>query len=202
MALHPVGPLPASTYWRRRTVLIVGVVVLLLVIKSCASGGGTPKTAVTATPTPTPTRSAAPVPARTTAPPVVTGPVCADSALTLTATTDAATYGLGATPRITLTVKNTSAAACRRDLGSGAVELLVFSGPDRWWSSDDCAPGTGSSLVTLRPGGTQTVVKTWPGKRSAPRCGGTKEAASAGTYNVVARVGSLRQGGAVFRIHG
>ncbi len=128
-------------------------------------------------------------------------PLCADPAVGLTATTDAATYGLGATPRLTLTVKNTSAAACRRDVGSGAVELLVYSGSDRIWSTDDCSPGKAVSLVTLLPGGTQAVVRTWPGTRSAPGCGGTKAAASAGTYRVVARVGTLRQDVAVFSIH-
>jgi hypothetical protein len=204
MALHPVGPLPPSTYWRRRAVLLVGVLVLLLVVRSCASGGGARKTSAKpkVTPRPTATRSVGPLPTRTSAPPVATGPLCADSALTLTGTTDAPTYGLGATPRLTLTVKNTSATACRRDLGSAAVELLVYSGPDRIWSSQDCSPGTGVSPVTLAPGGTQAVVRTWPGKRSKPGCTGTQAAAQPGTYKVVVRVGTLRTDGDFFRIHG
>lgn len=213
MALHPVGPLPASTYWRRRAVLLVGVVVLLLVVRSCAAGGSTRPAAGTA-PTPSSTASpraaaatapAAPTPAVTTSPapaaPVAAAPLCPDGALALTATTDAATYALGATPRITLVVRNTSAAACRRDVGSGAVELVVYSGPDRFWSSDDCSTGTASDLVTLAPGGTQAVVSTWPARRSAPGCGGSKAAATAGTYRVVARVGTRSQDGAVFRLH-
>ena len=201
MALNPVGPLPASTYWRRRAVLLVGVIVVLVLLKACSGDGAKGKTSSTATPKPTVTASVGPTPARTTAPPVSNGPVCADTALTLTATTDADTYSLGATPKITLRVKNAGAAACRRDLGAGAVELLVYSGKDRFWSSDDCNPSTATSVVTLAPGGTQAVVKTWPGRRSLPSCAGSKDAAAVGTYKVVARVGSLRQDGAVFRLH-
>ncbi len=205
MALHPVGPLAASTYWARRAALLVGVLVVLLLLRSCVSGGGSRPAALKASPTPaatpTATTTARPAPSRTTPPPVVVVPLCADTAVGLTATTDAATYGPGATPRITLTVKNTSAAACRRDVGSGSVELLVYSGNDRIWSTDDCSPGKGVSLVTLSPGGTQAVVRTWPGKRSVPGCGGTQATASAGTYRVVARVGTLRQDAAVFSIH-
>ncbi|MDT7539009.1 MAG: hypothetical protein QOI82_2594, partial [Actinomycetota bacterium] len=36
MALQPVGPLPASTYWRRRLLLLVVLVIVLLVLlKAC-----------------------------------------------------------------------------------------------------------------------------------------------------------------------
>ncbi|MGB8650950.1 MAG: DUF4232 domain-containing protein, partial [Mycobacteriales bacterium] len=127
---------------------------------------------------------------------------CTDTALALTVTTDADSYPLGASPRITLTARNASAAPCRRDLGSGAVELLVFSGADRVWSSDDCQQGRAADPVTLPPGGTRSVVLTWSGKRSAPGCSGTRTEAKAGTYRVAGRVGTLRQDGSVFRFRG
>ena len=215
MALQPVGPLPASTYWRRRVVLLLGVVVLLLLLRSCAGGDATPKrkTAATSTGTPTPsvTRTAGP-PATsttsTTATPAASAAgatrLCPDAGLTVTAATDADSYAVGATPKITLVVKNRSAASCRRDLGAKVVELLVYSGNDRIWSSDDCADGRASSLVTLPAGGTQAVVKTWSGRRSRPGCTSTATAAApavAGTYRVVARLGTLRQEGAAFRLH-
>jgi hypothetical protein len=194
MVMHPVGPLPASTYWRRRLVVLLVAVVVLLVLRSCAGSGSPRRTSAGSTPTPT-----------TSSSPQATGPatsaVCADSALALTTTTDAATYATGATPKITLAVKNTSASACRRDLGGGAVELLVYSGADRVWSSDDCTPSKAVSVVTVPPGAVQTVVKTWSGVRSKPGCTGTKAQAKVGTYRVVARVGTLRVEGAVFRIH-
>lgn len=201
MVTHPVGPLPASTYWRRRVVMLLGLLLLLLLVRSCASGGSPPvhKKAVKPRPTPTSTPSPASPTVAPTRP--SSAGACADGSLQLTTTTDAGTYALGATPKITLVVKNTSAAACRRDLGAGAVELLVYSGTDRVWSSDDCNPSTATALTQLGAGGTQAVVKTWPGSRSLPGCTGSQAAAKAGTYRVVARLGSLRVDGAVFRLH-
>ncbi len=206
--MHPVGPLPPSTYWLRRASLVLGLLVLVLVLRSC-TGGATPTT-TSGTPTPTPTVTATRPP--TSAPPTSPQPipkptaaavgVCPDTALSLTTTTDAETYAVGATPKITMVVTNTSKVACRRDLGAGAVELLVTSGNDRIWSSDDCNPSTAKALTTLQPGGTQAVVKTWPGVRSRPGCQGAKETARPGTYRAAGRVGSLRVDGAVFRISG
>lgn len=199
MALHPVGPLPVSTYWRRRIVLLLGLLVVVLLLRSCAGGSTPRRTSSTPRATATPTSSAHPVASR---PPVTAAVLCPDASLTLTSATDSAAYAVGAAPKITLTVKNTSKAACRRDLGAGAVELLVFSGPDRVWSSDDCNPSKAVALTLLGAGGTQAVVKTWPGTRSKPACSGSKAPAKGGTYRVVARVGTLRVEGAVFRLQG
>jgi hypothetical protein len=211
MALNPVGPLPPATYWRRRAVLLLGVVVLLLLLRSCAGGGSSPKKdALSGTPKPTATKpvpaaptkpvaSSTPAPAST--PPVTTAPLCTDAQLTLTVSTDAASYGSGATPKITLSVKNTSATACRRDVGAGAVELLVFSGADRIWSSDDCSPSKATALELLAPGGSQAVVKTWPGRRSKPECAGSQAKAEPGTYVVTARLGTLKKSSSSFTFH-
>jgi hypothetical protein len=38
--LHPVGPLPASVYWRRRAVAFAGVVAVLLLFGAILAGGG------------------------------------------------------------------------------------------------------------------------------------------------------------------
>jgi hypothetical protein len=206
MALNPVGPLPASTYWRRRAVLLLGVLVVLLLLKSCTGGGATKKPdSLSSTPKPTVTKAVTPKPttAVPTTPPVapVTAPLCTDAQLTLTATTDASSYGPGATPKITLSVKNTSSTACRRDVGAGAVELQVFSGQDRIWSSDDCSPSKATALELLAPGGGQSVVKTWPGRRSKPQCAGSQAKAEPGTYLVTARLGTLKKSSSSFTIH-
>lgn len=203
MVMQPVGPLPASTYWRRRALVLASLLVLLLLLRSCGGGepaprkqtGATPRPSVTAAPTAAPT--ARPTPSRA----AVAAPAgCTDAGLTLTTTTEADTYAVGATPKITLVIKNAGPAPCRRDLGPGAVELLVYSGKDRVWSSDDCSPSTAQSVTVLGAGGTQAVVKTWPGVRSLPGCTGSRAAAKAGTYRVVARLGTLRADGAVFRL--
>jgi len=55
--LHPVGPLPASVYWRRRAVAFAGMVAVLLLIWAILPGGGgsgpAPAAAV-GSPTPSP----------------------------------------------------------------------------------------------------------------------------------------------------
>lgn len=204
MVLHPVGPLPASTYWRRRLVLLIGLVVLVLLLRSCAGGsprpashGGTPSAtpspsataSVTATPRPSPTRAAGPV-------------ACPDRLLTLSAASATPTAPAGSTVRFTLTVKNTGADACRRDLGGGALEVLVYSGRDRIWSSDDCGTDKSVSVQTLPAGGSLQSGVSWLGKRSARGCPAAQPVARPGTYTVRARVGTLQSGSSVFRLTG
>ncbi|MDP9102122.1 MAG: hypothetical protein M3N21_08260, partial [Actinomycetota bacterium] len=127
-------------------------------------------------------------------------PLCADGDLLVTPTTDAATYAIGSAPVLTVTIKNASQAVCRRAVGPGAVELIVTSGSDRIWSSQDCAPGGPQELTTLRPGDQRAVRVTWAGHRSAPGCSGPKAAVQPGTYRLTAQVGTLRQLGATFHV--
>lgn len=206
MVLHPVGPLPASTYWRRRLVLLVGLVVLALLLRSCAGGSPKPaahRTTPSATPSPsaspraTPSATASPTPTR------AAGPLtCADAALTLSAAPAAPTAPAGSTVRFTLTVKNTGSVACRRDLGGGALEVLVYSGNDRIWSSDDCGTDKSVSVQPLPAGGSLQSGVSWLGKRSARGCPKDQPVARPGTYTVRARVGTLRSGASVFRLTG
>ena len=208
MALQPVGPLPASTYWRRRLLLLaVAVVVLLLLVKSC--GGGSPKDTLSgarSSPSPSAGASAAPSAAPSvaasptpTAPAVP--PTCRDSVLQVTAESDAESYPSGAAPRFTLTVRNIGSVACRRALGPDAVELRVFSGEDRIWSSDDCNKAKGQGVLTLAPGAGNAMTVQWGGKRTKPGCD-IGDVAQPGTYRVSARVGDIVRQGSVFRITG
>lgn len=196
MALHPVGPLPAATYWRRRATILLAVVVVLLVARSCLGGSGSGSPRAHGQPTPTTTRTSRPTTPTGGAP-----TTCPDSALKAEASTDQSTYPIGGKPRFTLVVANTSSTACTRDMGSGAVEFTVFSGEDRVWSSDDCGSSQGTAVVTLAPGARKEVTFTWSGKRSKPQCGGAHEEAKPGTYRVVGRAGTLHSSGAVFRFH-
>ena len=197
--MHPVGPLPASTYWRRRAVLLATVVVLLLLLKACA-GGGSPSSSSATRPTPTPTvsRSASPHPT-TSSTTSTAGAVCADAALRLAVTSDAPSYPVGASPHFTMTITNTSAAPCTRDLGSKVVSFRVISGSARTWDSDDCSHGNGSAPTRLAPGAPRQVFGlTWSGKRSQPGCPTPREQASAGTYQVSGTVGTLTSPRVVF----
>jgi hypothetical protein len=99
-------------------------------------------------------------------------------------------------------VTNQGPTPCTADLGQAAIELLVVSGSDRIWSSDDCAPGGEAELTTLEPGKAVTRRATWDGRRSLPGCEGSKARAKAGTYRVTGRLGQLRVEGDAFRLTG
>lgn len=218
MALQPLGPLPASTYWRRRAVVLgVLLVAVLLVAKACGPAGPSArKDALVAPPAPSQTPSASPsMPSAGPSAPVpsdsATAPAapsssaapaapaqCSDAALAVSASTDAPAYKAGAAPRFTLTVRNTGA-TCQRALGPGAVELQVLSGADRIWSSDDCATSRAQDVMTLPAHATRATTVQWSGRRSLPGCraGGT---AQPGTYRVTVRIGTLFRQVAVFDI--
>jgi hypothetical protein len=205
MVFEPVGPLPASTYWRRRGVLLAVVLVLLFLLKSCVGGGGsTPKPQASTKPSATPSASATPkvtASPRPTAtkPPVAAGGACTDAVLKLEVKTDADTYTVGSSPTFTMTITNTSSVACTRDLGSKAVSLRVISGTARTWDSDDCTTGSDSDSARLTPRVPKQVVSlTWSGKRSQPGCPSPRPQAAPGTYQVFGTVGTLQSARVVF----
>jgi hypothetical protein len=205
MALQPVGPLPASTYWRRRVILLLGVLVLLLVVsKAC---DGSPKNEAlqgpASSPSPSPSRVTVVAPTKPATSPSPSSPAplqsCRDAVLQVTAESDAAAYASGASPRFTLTVRNIGSVACRRALGPGAVELRVLSGEDRIWSSDDCNSSKDQGVLTLPAGAARATTVAWSGKRTRPGCV-IGEVAQPGTYRVSARVGDIVRQGSVFRV--
>lgn len=212
MALQPVGPLPASTYWRRRVLFaVVAVVALLLLAKACTGGSASdkdslaapsPSASPSASPSTSPPSTASSDPAVTSSP-SATAPAapaaCGDAALRVTAESDATSYRMGAAPRFTLTVTNTGKVPCRRALGPDEVELRVFSGEDRIWSSDDCTKATGKGILLLAAGESRAMTVQWLGKRTKPGCD-TGAVAQPGTYRVSARVGDIVRQGSVFRV--
>lgn len=197
MDLHwqPVGPLPAQTYWRRRVVVLLALVAVLLVAAlPLLTGGDEPdRLATDAAPSASPDPSPSPTPSAVPEP-------CPDGALEVVADSDAESYRVGARAALTLTVRNTGAVACRRELGQGAVELVVTSGEDRIWSSDDCAPGGPPGEILLEPDAVETARASWQTVRSAPGCPADQPQVQPGTYRVTARVGELRVPGAVFTV--
>lgn len=204
MALHwrPVGPEPASTYWQRRAVVATAAVLLLAVLFSLLGGGDDAPDRLAAAPASSApvTPSAVPSPAPTAS--LGAPAICQPEALVVEGLVEAESYGVGSSPRLSLRVTNKGPTACTRDLGQAAIELLVYSGSDRIWSSDDCAPGGPKDVATLKPGEAVTRRATWNGKRSLPGCAGSKAQAQPGTYRVTARVGQLRVEGDAFRLTG
>ena len=224
MALQPVGPLPASTYWRRRVLLLVVAILLLLLAARACGGSASKDTLASSAATPAGSPAAAGVPpspvapaapsapatsapsaltASATAPPSSTPPLqtCSDNVLQVTTQADAQAYPSGGKPRFTLTVRNIGSVPCRRALGPGAVEVRVFSGEDRIWSSADCDDSKEQGVLTLPAGQARATTVLWSGMRSKPGCV-TGNAAQPGTYRVSARVGDLIREGSVFRITG
>jgi hypothetical protein len=206
---QPLGPESVATYWRRRVVVAVLAAVLLAALvagavaaASALSGDADDTLSVgdaTASPGAPEDRSGDATESPAQAPPV---PVCADDDLEVQTTAPVADVGVGSSLSLTIAVRNTGDVACRRGLGQGAVEIVITSGEDRIWSSDDCAPGGDEGEVVLEPGASQSARATWPGTRSAPDCPPDQPAAQPGTYRLNGRVGELVAPGMVFRVQG
>ncbi|MCW2716066.1 MAG: hypothetical protein JWN88_3113 [Frankiales bacterium] len=201
---RPLGPEPAQTYWQRRG-LLLGVVLLLLtaVVVLLTRGGDDADRLTGAAPSSDPAANASGAPETPAAPSgSPTSGTCAPPELQVVTASDAESYPAGGRPVLELRTTNTGPAPCTIDLGAAAVELLVVSGDDRIWSSDDCGSGGPAAPTTLEPGKTVTTKVTWAARRSLPGCAGPKAPAQPGTYRVSGRVGQLPASGGSFRITG
>ncbi|MEV7182856.1 hypothetical protein [Kitasatospora sp. NPDC093102] len=266
---QPVGPLPASIYWRRRIVVLVAVaaVVALIAWLMIDQGGGgdggsqgkaaqavpsqdqAPAQAITpgASPSgpaarpggggtgggpvaggggtevnlsggigaganPAPGGGAAPAtgggtgggtggsggtgggaPPAVNTPEIMALPVCASSQVALELAGTQNSYQPKDKPRLALTVKNSSGANCRVDLGRTASVITVSgSNNDRVWSSGDCPADKGGIWVQLGANGSQTETFTWDRSRSKPQCATADQTPPAsGTYVVLAELTGL-----------
>jgi hypothetical protein len=213
--MHPVGPQSPGTYWLRRLLVLAVVVALLLGLRWFLTGrdsdpagepsaGASPSASPTATPTETQSSSPSATPSTTASASATAAPdgQCADSAITVTASTDAASYTVGSTPRLRMRIENTSDAACKRDVGAAQNELVITSGSTQVWSSDDCNPGGDPNVVTLDPGQSYSVSVTWLGRLSQKGCPADQPLAEAGTYKLTGRNGEVTSEPAVFALTG
>lgn len=195
--LHPVGPEPPAVYWRRRVVLLLLVLGLVALAVTLTGGGGRADAPAAqeqdaqeqSSPDPAPRPEPAPA---TSAPDEAAheeAEPCAQEQLSVSVATDSSGYGPQAAPRFTVTAGNAGDAACAVDLGS--VVLLVTSGEDRVWSSEDCQDGGEERRVVLEPGAEEQQTVTWQRVRSAEGCPETDEELAPGTYQVRASVGEF-----------
>src|SRR5262249_11225780 len=99
-------------------------------------------------------------------------------------------YRVGETPVLKLSVRNTGLEPCVRDVGPRQQEMLLYDGTTRIWSSNDCYPDGGTDVRTLAPGESVSATVVWSGLSSQPGCAGARTRVRAGTYQLVARVGS------------
>ncbi len=91
-----------------------------------------------------------------------------------------------------MTIVNTGATACTLDAGSANLELVVASGADRIWSSDDCQKASENQQTSVAPGVKLESKVAWSVVRSASGCPTGLAKLKPGTYQLTARVGDFR----------
>ena len=169
---------------------------------STSSGGG-PQAAggSSSHPAATPTSRATSRAAATSHPTAAGTPDCPDSAIKVTVATDALSYPAAVVPGLTISVTNTGSTPCRRDVGSGALGLVITSGQDRVWSSDDCQKSAPPAPATLAPGTSSSTSVAWTRHRSSKDCAtGAPVDAQPGTYVLTGHAGAVTSKGVVFRL--
>jgi hypothetical protein len=216
---RPVGTREPQVYWRRRVVALVALVVVVALLvwgvtsaigalrggdEPTAEGGTAVQDPVTE-PVTEPQPSADPSAGTAeSAPAEGEVPACAAPALVVAPTADATSYALGATAKVGMTITNTGPAPCTMDAGSAALELLVVSGSDRIWSSDDCQTDAQSRPTTVEPGEAGVLASSveWTLVRSAEGCANGLPALKAGTYQLTARAGEITSEPLAFQVTG
>ncbi|MGY1770395.1 MucR family transcriptional regulator [Blastococcus sp. SYSU D00813] len=197
--LHPVGPLPAAVYWRRRA-LVLGLVLAVLgggtwLGMSLLGGGGddaaggetqaagTSAAPTTAAGTPalervvpslasvqTPTVPAGP----TVAPAPPAGPEpgspCTDDMIAVDVRGPGSAPA-GSGPTLELVVTNVSPVPCVRVLDKELQEIVLLdTAGARLWGSNDCQPEASDDVRTLAPGEQVAFPLVWSGLSSEPSC--------------------------------
>lgn len=211
-----MGPEQPNTYWRRRAAVLVALLVVMWLawwLLNAAFGSSdepesepsaSPSVGLTSSPTPVPVPSAS---ASGTALPLAASSAaspdparCATSAVAVAASPASQSTGVGQGIEVTMSVTNTGEQACRRDVGSGANEVVITSGSVLVWSSDFCSSSDARDQMLLEPGTPFNAVATWPGKVTGPDCAVGQPVAQAGTYRVVARNGSVESEPVTFTV--
>ncbi len=214
LVLHPVGPLPAAVYWRRRLVVLVVLLAVLAgvgwLLISLVSGSGSsaaatgsttssepvgtpaldrvvPSLAGVQTPTPPPSTTP-PAPAPPAAPAQEAGAPCGDDVVTLEVRTPGSVAS-GSSPVFELVVTNAAAVPCTRVLDKQLQEMVLLDGAGtRLWGSNDCQPEASSDTRTLAPGEQVVFPLTWSGLTSEPTCTAARAPVAPGSYVVRARL--------------
>ncbi len=206
-------------YWRRRLLFGLAAVMTLILLVQIFSGGDEKLATVTpvATDAPIPTVVVTPgtsdlpveasaAPATQTLQPtaqptvqVIAEGECLDADTSIRVEIDRTTTTVGEGVHIKMIIKNNSAKTCKRDVGSGANEVTVISGPALIWSTDHCNPSTDKDLQELAPGQEWSANVVWIGKQTAKGCK-VRNMAEPGAYWAHGRNGSLNSAGARFTV--
>ncbi|WP_347059255.1 MucR family transcriptional regulator [Blastococcus sp. HT6-30] len=217
--LHPVGPLPAAVYWRRRLVVLAVLLTVLaglvwLTVRFLSGEEVTARTEVSATepaelpalervvppveqvqPPSTEPVTAPPVTPEAPAGPAPGGP-CTDDMLGLEVRTPGQA-AVGSKPTFELVVVNTSSVPCVRPLDKQLQELvMVDAAGARVWGSNDCFPESSSDPRTLAPGESVVFPVVWGGLTSEPGCAAERVTPPPGAYVLRGRLDTKVSGDA------
>lgn len=186
--MNPVGPQPASVYWRRRIVVGLGLVAVIAIIMLIVfrPAGDTPP--VDAEPSTEPSSSVSSEPTDTVA-------ECDPLDILLEPVTDANSYASGVQPQVAIKVTNVGTVACSINLGTTKQELRITSGSDNIWSSKDCQVDPVDAVRELDPEESmQTPFIPWDRTRSSTStCDTTRSQVGAGgaSYHLRVYLGDL-----------
>lgn len=67
-----------------------------------------------------------------------------------------------------MAIKNISDKACTRNVGTKPNTVLVQSGGNDIWSSDDCAPAGTDQVQSIQPGDVYQLNANWNQQQSKP----------------------------------
>ena len=208
--ISPVGPRSTGVYWLRRAVALIAILAVLLALRWVVFGRGGSGSDVGALPAAsssptqqTPSTDPTSTGTSSTQPSSGASPAqCADADISVVASTDAASYPTGSTPKLHLKIQNTSGIACYRDIGAGMNELQIKSGGYHVWSSDDCNAGGAPMVTLLQPAESYSVTVTWPGVLSNKGCPANQPLAKSGFYDLYGRNGNVVSSSSSFSLTG
>lgn len=138
--------------------------------------------------------------AATAAPTAAATPVCDETGIKVTATTDKLSYAAGEDPKLTLRVSNSGTVGCSVDVGTGQMDYKITSSTDQIFSSKDCQINPTTLVKTLKPGESESANFTWKRNRSAQGCAKVSVTPGAGTYVYVATLGKRTSDKVVFTL--
>jgi len=111
------------------------------------------------------------------------------------AVTDQDVYSAGELPKLSITLSNTSGAACLINVGTATQSFVITSGTDTWWRSTDCQSESSDQVVQLAAGQTVSSVTPlqWDRTRSSvDTCGSSRPQASPGYYHLSVSIGGIQ----------
>lgn len=137
-----------------------------------------PSAAVSTTePSPTPSRQATP-----------TGPHTCDPAKVDVLVRSAYRVKSGRTTTFYVWITNRDDSTCRLNLLKNPLELRIYSGTDRIWSSADCSTWHMNGMLTLEPNRPHVWKRHWSTQRSRAECRLSDEYLRPGTYVATAEI--------------